>query len=152
VVAAYPRGVTAPEDPYRNRPADAPAGDPSPTWGQAGSAAAQGYGAPPPPYATSGYGPGHGGPATPQSTSSMAIVALVLAIGSFVVLPLIPAIVALVLVPRAREEIDLSGGRIGGDGMLTAAKVIAWINIGLCVAGVLLVIAAFSLFAVVGFG
>lgn len=40
--------------------------------------------------------------------------ALVLAIGSFVVSPLIPAIVALVLAPGAKRDIGASGGRLTG--------------------------------------
>ena len=45
--------------------------------------------------------------------------------------PLIPAIVALVMIPGAKRKIDSSGGRLTGDGLLTAAKWISWINIGL---------------------
>jgi hypothetical protein len=134
--------VSTPEDPYRTGPTERPGHDVPPTW----EPSAQGYGPPPQPY---GQGPGHGGP--PQQTSTRAIVALVLAIGSFVVFPLIPAIIALVLASGARDEIDASGGRVGGSGLVTAAKVVSWVNIGLTVGGVLLAVAAFALFASVGF-
>jgi hypothetical protein len=60
-------------------------------------------------------------------------VALVLSIASFVVCPLIPAVIALVLASQAKQEIAYSGGRVGGDGLVTASRVVAWINIGLCV-------------------
>jgi hypothetical protein len=137
--------VSTPEDPYRTGPPpQQPARDAPPTWDSAGSAP-QGYGPPPLTY---GQTPGYGGG---QTTSTKAIIALVLAIGSFAVFPLVPAIIALVLASGARDEIDASGGRVGGDGLVTAAKVVAWINIGLCVAGVLALVAVFGLFAVVGF-
>jgi hypothetical protein len=55
----------------------------------------------------------------------------VLAIASFVVCPLVPAIVALVLAHTAQQKIDASGGRLTGDGLNTAARIIAWIHIGL---------------------
>lgn len=91
------------------------------------------------------YGPGSG---YQQETSSKAIVALVLAIGSFVVLPFVTAIAGLVLASSARREIDESGGRLTGEGLATAAKVLSWINIALCVAAVLLFVVVLGLFAV----
>jgi hypothetical protein len=94
------------------------------------------------------YGPGPGGP---QSTEPKAIIALVFAIGSFVVLPLLPAIIALVLAGSARRDIDGSGGRLSGSGLVTAAKIVSWVNIGLCVAGVLLVVLFFGVLASTGF-
>lgn len=76
---------------------------------------------------------------------------MVLAIGSFVLIPLVPAIIALVLASSASKEIAASGGRFTGDGMVTAAKVISWINIGLSVLAVVLLVAAFGLLASPGF-
>lgn len=70
------------------------------------------------------YGP------TPQSSSS-AVVALVLSIASWVVCPVIPAIVALVFANKADREIAASNGWLTGGGMVTAAKIVSWINIGL---------------------
>ena len=63
-------------------------------------------------------------------TESLAVVALVLAIGSWVVCPIIPAVVALVLAGKADEYIRASGGRKQGEGMSKAARVVAWVNIG----------------------
>ncbi len=82
-----------------------------------------------------------------QTTSTKAVVALVLAIASFVVCPLIPAIVALVLAPQARDEIAASGGRVGGEGLVTGARVVAWINVGLCVLFLGFLILGFALSA-----
>jgi hypothetical protein len=108
-----------------------------------------GYYGPPPGYGTYGPPPGYGaspvGPppmmpswAPPPQTSGTAIAALVLAGCSWFVFPVIPAIVGLVLASNAQRDIDASGGRLTGDGLLTATRWIAWLNIGLSVAGVVL--------------
>jgi hypothetical protein len=64
----------------------------------------------------------------------------VLSIVSFLVCPLIPAIVALFVAASADQEIRASGGHIGGEGLSKAAKIISWINIGLCAAGIALLV------------
>ncbi len=81
-------------------------------------------------------------PAGPQ-TSSNAIIALILAIVSWAVCPIIPAIVALVLASSAAKEIEASGGRVQGAGLVTASRIVSWVNIGLWSA--MLVIGAFFL-------
>lgn len=99
------------------------------------------YGGPPPPPAYGGYPQqpyGYGG-YQQQETESSAVVALVLAIASFVVCPVIPAVVALVLANNADAAIQASGGRKTGEGLTKAARIVAWINIGLTV-GVLVVV------------
>ncbi|MEC9213613.1 MAG: DUF4190 domain-containing protein [Actinomycetota bacterium] len=74
---------------------------------------------PPPPA----YGP------APQ-TSNNAVAALVLSIVSWVYCPIIPAIIALVFASKARREILASNGWVTGTGLVTSAKIVAWINIG----------------------
>jgi len=71
----------------------------------------------------------------------------VLAISSWVVCPLIPAIVALVFAARADREIAASAGMITGSGLSTASKVVSWINIGIW-AAVILMFGAFLVLAV----
>ena len=98
---------------------------------------------PPPP----GYGYGYGQP-QPQ-TSSDAIIALVLAILSWAVCPFVLAIVALVFASKAGTAIAASNGWVEGSGMVTAAKVIAWLNIALVILFVgfiivIVIIGAFS--------
>ena len=88
-----------------------------------------GYG-PPPPY---GY-------PYPQQNSQDAVIALVASLLSFVVCPVIPAIVALVYAGRAAQAIAASGGMLGGQSMVTAAKVIAWVHLALVGLGVLLLV------------
>ena len=93
-----------------------------------------GWGAAPPAYA---YG-------LPR-TEGKAVAALVCAIASFVALPVVPAVVAVVLASSARKAIAASGGRLTGDSLAVTGLVIAWINIALfTLAGV----AAFVVIAV----
>jgi hypothetical protein len=87
---------------------------------------------------------------TAPQTSSNAIVALVLSITSWVVCPIIFAIVALVFANMASKEIKASGGRVTGEGLVTGAKVVAWINIGLWAALILVGIFAFAIIAIAG--
>jgi hypothetical protein len=82
-------------------------------------------------------------PVPTGQTSSNAIVALILAVVSWAVCPIIPAIVALVLAASAAKEIAASGGRIQGQGLVTAARIVSWVNIGIWAA--VLVIGAFFL-------
>jgi len=83
------------------------------------------------------YGAGYGTPAT----DGTAIAALILAISSFVICPVIPAIIALVLAGNAKRTIAASGGAKTGEGMVTAARVIAWINIAVAVVAIIGLIA-----------
>ena len=73
-------------------------------------------------------------------TSSSAIVALVLAIASWVVCPLILAIIALVFASKADREIASAGGALQGGGLSTAAKVLSWINIGIYIAFIVVIV------------
>jgi hypothetical protein len=67
-------------------------------------------------------------PATRTSTN--AIIALVLSIVSWVICPVIPAIVALILAQQGAKEIAAAPDRVSGTGLVTAARWISWINIG----------------------
>lgn len=83
-------------------------------------------------------------------TSSNAIIALVLSIASWVSCPVVLAIVALVFASKADREISAGAGRVGGGGLSTAAKIVAWINIGVSVA--VLVVGVFVLLLAVASG
>ncbi|MCP4741096.1 MAG: DUF4190 domain-containing protein [Actinomycetales bacterium] len=91
--------------------------------GQPGQASQPEYPAYPPYPPPPAYGP------TPQ-TSNNAVAALVLSIVSWVFCPIIPAIIALVFASKARREILASNGWVTGTGLVTSAKIVAWINIG----------------------
>ena len=112
---------------------------------------------PPPPPPPQGPPPPGAPPPQPMNphpgprTSSNAVVALVLAICSFLFCPLVPAVIALFLAPAAQREIDTSGGWVTGTGLVQAAKIVAWINIALSllfIVGFVLVIAVASVNAV----
>lgn len=80
-----------------------------------------------------------------QTTSTNAIVGLVLAIVSWVVCPIIAAIVALVLAHASDKEIKASDGEVGGSGLNTATRIIAWLNIAISVvAGIVIVVLAIA--------
>jgi hypothetical protein len=108
------------DPPYGENP---PKGD-QPPYGQPGSS-----GQP------SAYGAGGWGYPLARTDSS-AIWALVLAVASFVVCPVVPAIVALVLAGSAERAIAASGGLLTGEGLVKAARIVAWVNIGLSLAAV----------------
>ncbi len=101
---------------------------PPPAWG--------GTSQPPPTpgYQTPPAQHGAGGP----STDGMAIAALVVAVVSFIALPVILAVVALILVNQSRKRIAASGGALGGEGLNKAATILAWINLVLGILGLLL--------------
>ncbi|HZR14195.1 MAG TPA: hypothetical protein VFC33_13205 [Acidimicrobiia bacterium] len=108
------------------KPWGAPA--PPPAWGPGGQPPYPA--AYPPGYGAGGYPPYPGMPYARQ-TEGMAIGALICAIGSFVVCPVVLAVVALVLAQHARNHIDAAQGRLTGTGLVTAARVIAWIHLAL---------------------
>ncbi len=124
----------APEPPVAAPPPPPPPGyGPAPTWPPQGATPAAAY--PPPPGTPAAY-PAPGGYPPPYAsapaplTSTNAIVGLVLAIASWVVCPVIPAIIAVVLAAKSQQEIQASQGRVGGDGLNLATRIISWINIG----------------------
>jgi hypothetical protein len=84
------------------------------------------------------------------ATSTSAIVGLVLAVASWILCPIVLAIVALVLAKKSGDEIAASQGRVGGEGLNTATKVVAWVNIGLYAAIVVIIGAIFLVALVLG--
>jgi hypothetical protein len=77
-----------------------------------------------------GYGYGYGYPPA-RRTDDTAVWALILAIGAYVICPVVPAIVALVLCSSAERNIAASGGTLGGDGLVKAARILSWIHLAL---------------------
>jgi hypothetical protein len=98
------------------------------------------YEQPQPPVPYPAYG-GYAPYAAPRyaETETGSIVALVLAILSWVVCPVILAIPALIVGSNSKAKIRSFPERYSGLGMITAANWIAWINIGLFVGGGLLI-------------
>lgn len=127
---------SAPDVPRWDAPPQPPAWDRPPDTGQ-------GWGPPP---QNAGY------PAAPVAAQNgKAVAALVLAIGSWLILPFIGAVIALFLAASAKRDIAASGGQLGGQGLVTAAKVVAWANIALSLLAVVGVIVVFALLASTGF-
>ncbi len=83
-------------------------------------------------------------PWQPQTTPGSATASLILGICSLVVCGIICGPLALVYGNKARNEIDASGGRLGGRGMATAGIVMGWIGIGLSVLWIIIFIASAS--------
>lgn len=77
-------------------------------------------------YGQPGYGYGYG---QPPETDGTAIAVLILSIGSWIICPIVPAIIALVLAPSAKRNIAESGGMKTGEGMVKAGVIVSWINI-----------------------
>ncbi len=80
-------------------------------------------------------------PWQPQTTPGSATAALILGICALLVCPIICAPLALVYGNKARNEIDGSGGRLGGRGMATAGIVLGWIGVAYAVLVVIYIIA-----------
>jgi hypothetical protein len=74
----------------------------------------------------------------------MAVASLVLSILSFVVCPVLLAVVGLALGYGARGRIEASGGTLGGAGIAKAGRIIAWTNIALATVGVWVLAIAFA--------
>ncbi len=73
-------------------------------------------------------------------TSSNAVVAVVLAICSYLACPVVAAVVALFLAGAADREIKASGGWVTGEGLVKGARIAAWINIALSVVVLLFIV------------
>ncbi len=129
--AGYPG--QAPAAPTYGAPAHGAGGQPP---------AAPGYGAPG--YGAPAYGSGYGYPGyVPRRTDTKAIIGLVLAIASWVMCPVLAAVIALVLASQSNREIDASQGTLEGRGLNTATKWVAWLNIVLTTVGIIALIALF---------
>ncbi len=80
-----------------------------------------------------------------RRTEELAVISLVCAVGSFVVLPLFPAIAAVILGSIARKHIRNDPAGLEGDGLAIAGIAIGLVNIIVVViVAVLVVIAAIS--------
>ncbi len=86
-------------------------------------------------------------PAAP-TLSTTAVVSLSFGVASWVVLPVIAAIIAIVAGHMARGEIRRSHGAINGDGLALAGLILGYVNILLGVAIILALV--FGVFAIAG--
>jgi Domain of unknown function (DUF4190) len=77
-------------------------------------------------------------------TSNTAVVSLVFGVLTWVLLPWIGMIIAIIAGHMARREIALSGGRLGGGGMATAGLVLGYLQLALTIGGVCLLFTVFG--------
>jgi len=63
----------------------------------------------------------------------MAVASLVLSIASFIVCPVVPAILGLIFGYLSLTKIEESLGALGGSELARAGIIISWINIGITV-------------------
>jgi hypothetical protein len=88
-------------------------------------------------------------PTTQRTTNTLAVVSMIFGIASWVVLPFVGAIVAVVCGHLARREIRQAlPGSTEGDGMAVAGLVLGYVHLALALACVMFVFA----FVVFGFG
>jgi len=66
---------------------------------------------------------------TAPPADNTAAAALLLAVMAWVWRPVVLGVAALVLARSAQRSIDAARGALGGQGMVTAARVVAWANI-----------------------
>jgi hypothetical protein len=85
---------------------------------------------PPPIHAEVLGGPGRSHTASVSDGTDLgALVALALAVLSWIILPIIGAIAALLIAPGAKRRIRESNGRLNGENLASAAQAIAVLNI-----------------------
>lgn len=81
-----------------------------------------------------------------RQTSALAVVSLVAGILSWVFVPLVGAIVAIVTGHMARSEIRREPERLEGDGMAIAGLILGYAQIVLTVLGILFILAIILFF------
>lgn len=93
-----------------------------------------------PPPSSQPYPTGQPYPTAPLMTDDKAVWALVTAVGGYFLCPIILHIVAWVLANQSLAMIRSSGGRIGGEGVASAARVLAIVGLVLYGVAILLVV------------
>ncbi len=81
-----------------------------------------------------------------RPTSTAAIVSLSFGAASWLLLPILAAIVAVVAGHMARGEIRRSGGAIDGDGMALAGLILGYLNLAAGVLTVLVIVFGVAVF------
>ncbi len=84
---------------------------------------------------------------TPKKDSGLAIASLVCGIAAWTIFPVLAAIAAVITGHMAKKEIRESGNTLGGDGMALAGLLMGYIQLGLFVL-VIIVVIFVALFAI----
>ncbi len=75
------------------------------------------------------------------------MVGLILAISGWLVCPFFASVIALVIAGQSNRAIAASGGQLEGRSLNTATKVVAWVNIALCVLALIALVVLFVVIA-----
>jgi len=86
--------------------------------------------------------PGYYASSAPNST--LAIVALVAGILGVSLFPLIGSLVAVIVGPMAKREIDESGGTLGGENLAQIGIILGWVGLALSLCGCCIAIGVFG--------
>lgn len=78
--------------------------------------------------------------------SNLAVISLIMGILSWLAIPLIGAVAAIVCGHMARREIRNAGGTLGGDGMATVGLVLGYVQIILSLVTALIIVVAILFF------
>ncbi|MBB5206983.1 DUF4190 domain-containing protein [Chiayiivirga flava] len=85
-----------------------------------------------------------------RSTSPLAIVSLVSGIVSWVAIPFIGAIVAIVTGHMARAEIRRAPATLEGDGLAIGGLILGYLQLALCIVGIAVLFLFFGGLAIIG--
>jgi len=77
---------------------------------------------------------------TPAPTSSLSITSLIMGIISWVLIPIVGGIIAVITGHMAKKEIRASRGLLGGEGLATAGLLLGYANLALGVCGCLVLL------------
>ena len=88
-------------------------------------------------------------PGRAPETNGLAIASLVCGVLGLSFIPFLASIAAVILAPKAKAQIDASGGREIGRGLAVAGQITGWIGIGLALAGLLVALVLFGVFVAV---
>ena len=83
-----------------------------------------------------------------RQSNALAVASLIAGIFSWILMPFIAGVVAVICGHMARGEIKRSNGTLEGDGLAIAGLVLGWINVVLCVLAVAAVVLFFGGLAV----
>jgi hypothetical protein len=113
------------------------ASPPLAAYPQAPPAAYPGYQTPVPYYYAPYYPPG----SALKKNDDLAIASLICALCSYIVIPLLPAVAAIILGFISREHIRKNPAQLGGEGMALAGILLGMVNILIIVAAIVLILA-----------
>lgn len=76
----------------------------------------------------------------PAPTSALSLTSLIMGILSWILIPVVGALIAIITGHMAKKEIRQSDGLLGGDGLATAGLVLGYANLALGLCGCLVVL------------